>query len=144
MAESHVLSGLVSKRCELSGEVNHLKAEIDRVTEEITAIDSAIKVFNPDYDLRTLKAKAKRQKNKFFKHGEANKLIQDVLRDSERPLNTIEIAEGAAKLKGLDLADLDSNALKACTLTVLSRLRSSGVVIETGRDNNLLINWQLA
>lgn len=143
MAESHVLSGLVSKRCELSGEVNHLKTEIDRVTDEITAIDSAIKVFDPEYDLRTLKAKAKRKKNSFFKHGEANKFVLDVLRNANNPINTTEIAERAATLKGLDLSELDHNALKACILTVLSRLRSNGTIIEAGRDKSLLINWQL-
>lgn len=143
MANTHVLSGLAAKRSELAGELNHLKAEMQRVTDEVKVVEAAIKVFDPDYDLRTLKAKAKRTKNNFFKHGEANKLVQDILRESQSQLTTQQIAERAAHIKGLNLAEIDAGALRACILTVLSRLRSNGVVIEAGRDESLAINWQL-
>jgi len=54
MAESHVLSGLAAKRSELAGELNFLKAEMDRIASEARAIEVAIKVFDPDYNLHWL------------------------------------------------------------------------------------------
>lgn len=143
MALSPVLNGLTSKHSELAGEINHLKSEMARITEEMRAIDAAIKVFEPEFDLRTWRAKGKRPANKFFKHGECKVVVQYVLRKAKGPLTTNQIAERAALAKGLNMAEIDVDGLRACILTIMSRLRTRGVVIEAGRDADHAINWQL-
>jgi hypothetical protein len=54
MAESHVVSGLVAKRSELAGLVQHYQSEISRLTGDLHHLDAAIKLFAPEFDLRTL------------------------------------------------------------------------------------------
>jgi hypothetical protein len=143
MALSPVLNGLTSKHSELAGELEHLKKEVGRVQDELRVVDAAIKLFDADFDLRTLRAIGKRPANKFFKHGECNKLVIDVLRKAKGTLTTNEIAERTALAKGLDLATIDEGGLRACVLTILSRMRTRGMVIEAGRDAEHAINWQL-
>ena len=66
MAESHVISGLVDKCGELSGQLDYHQNKIKQIQSDIAAIRSAIKVFDSDYDLRTVKSKQHREKNSFF------------------------------------------------------------------------------
>jgi hypothetical protein len=114
-----------------------------RITEEMRAIDTAIKIFDPDFDLRSLRAIGKRPANRFFKHGECSLLILNALRKATGTLTTNQVAEMAAKAKGLNMAEIDIEALRACTLTTLSRMRGRGMVIEAGRNAEHAINWQL-
>ena len=144
MVESHVMSGLIAKRCDLAGELVQFEKEIKRISAGMEALDVAIKLFDPDYDLRKLKAKRKFNRNTFFKNGEASRLILDLLRTTDRPLNTVELAYGAAKAKGINLETANQNALKACILTVLSRLRTNGTIMEVGRGDNQTIRWSLS
>ena len=47
MAESHVLSGLVAKRAELAGEVEHHRGELHRLAEALSHVDATIRLFDP-------------------------------------------------------------------------------------------------
>lgn len=143
MAESHVITGLVSKRSELAGLVDHHRKEIARLGDDLKALDAAIKIFDPDYNLSTVKAKAHRVKNSFFEHGEATKLILDVLRDAGGKLDTMEIGNSIANRKGIILDTIDDKAFRACIITAMSRLRSKGTVRELGRDDAGVIGWRL-
>lgn len=143
MAESHVISGLVSKCSELSGELDYHQSKIRQIQRDIEAVRSAIKVFDADYDLRTVKAKQRREKNNFFEHGEGNTLLMDLLRDANSPATTSQLVESAAKIKGYDLTKIDRRAFTASLFTILKRLQTSGIVKEVGRNDNVII-WQLA
>lgn len=65
MAESHVVSGLLAKRAELGGMVEHHRKEIDKIETFLTHIDATIRVFAPEIDLRTMKPKAFRERARF-------------------------------------------------------------------------------
>jgi hypothetical protein len=51
MAESPVLSGLVAKRGELAGEVEHCRRELHRLADELGRLDATIRLFDPAFDL---------------------------------------------------------------------------------------------
>ena len=61
MSESHVVSGLVAKRSELAGLIDHHQKEIDRLTGDLVHLDAAIKLFSPEFDLGTIKRKQYRR-----------------------------------------------------------------------------------
>ena len=63
MAESLVVSGLVSKRSEVAGQIISYQAEISRLQESLSHLDGSIKLFSPEYDLRTIKAKRTNKRN---------------------------------------------------------------------------------
>lgn len=138
MVESHVISGLVAKRSELAGQIDYHQKTIKQIKVDMSAIDSAIKVFSPDYDLRTIKSKQQRTKNHFFKNGEGNTLLMDIVRTASPTISTQEIVEEVIKRKGFD--DIDRKALTACVFTILKRLQDKKVIREDSRDNNI-IQW---
>ena len=101
MSESHVVSSLVAKRSELSGLLFQHQQAIQQLSASIVNIDGAIKLFDPDYDLRTIKIKAPRQANTWFEHGEVGRMILDALRTSTTPLSTRQIGEIMIGVKGI-------------------------------------------
>lgn len=143
MAESHVISGLVSKHSELSGEIDYHQSRINQIRSDVEAVATAIKVFDPDYDLRTIKAKSVRAKNQFFKHGESNRLLLDVVREAKGDISTPEIVEGVAKIKGVDLDSVDHRAFTASLFTVMKRLQGKKVIEEVGRVDGVIV-WRMS
>ena len=55
MGQSLVVSGLVAKRSEMAGEVEHYRQELQRLGEELGHLDAAIRLFDPAYDLGAIK-----------------------------------------------------------------------------------------
>ena len=120
MAESHVISALVSKRAELAGLVQHHKKEISRLSRELVAIDRSIKIFDPEYKITGIRPVLFRKKNFFFKRGESQRLFLDILREAGGPMSTIEIVHEIIKRKQFELESDDLTRLKT---TISSRLK---------------------
>ena len=142
MAESHVISGLVAKCSELAGKLDYHQNQIKQTQQDIAALQTAIKILDADYDLRTIKSKQHRQKNNFFKVGEGNTLLLDGLREADGRITTTELVEGIAKAKGYDLEKIDRRAFTASLFTIIKRLQAKGIVEEVGRKDNMII-WSL-
>lgn len=66
MAESHVVSGLVEKRAELAGKIDHYRWEMARLVEEVGHLDATIKLFSPEYNPNSIRAITYRERNRFF------------------------------------------------------------------------------
>ena len=101
----HVLSGLISKRTDIKSEIGFLKNKLQEMENILNCLDVSIKVFNPDFDLNTVKDKKYKQNSSYFKQGELHTLVLDILRKSKEPLMTKNIAEEVMKIKGLDISD---------------------------------------
>ena len=149
MAESHIVSGLVAKHAELAGLIQFHQAEIERVAADLHHVDATLKLFSPEFDLRSLGTKRVRKSSmggfKRFKSQESYTWVLDQLREAAQPLTTGAMAEQIIIVKGLE----DSKELRVSiqrTLTgTLRRLEKRGLVKDTGRaGNGLSALWQLA
>lgn len=105
MSESYVISGLVAKRSELSGLIEHYMQDIRRMDADLHHLDAAIKMFDPEYDLQAIRVKQHRKKNVFFKQGEATRLVLDVLRLNGGVMSTEAVALAMLKKKKQDVTD---------------------------------------
>lgn len=148
MAESHVVSGLVAKRSELSGQIMHHQEAMRQLSAAIGHIDGAIKLFAPEYDLRTIKATAHKQMNPWFKTGESVRCILDALRTAVEPLTTRQVCEAILKAKGIDPLEITDWALFLNTvLAALRRQEKKGIVRIAGMvagTNGHVSIWQTA
>ena len=147
MSESHVVSGLVAKRSELSGLLSHHQQAIQQLSISITNIDGAIKLFDPDYDLRTIKTKVPRQANTWFEHGEIGRMLLDAFRTSATPLSTRQIGEIMIGVKGITVDGVqDWDSVLRPILSTCKRLVKKGVIKMIGRVpgvGNGAMLWQL-
>jgi len=141
MAESHVVSGLVTKRSELSGLLDHHRKEIDRLTQEVASLDITIKMFSPGYRIQSIKPKRYQRKNSFFKNGEVNRVIFGILRDTVTPLSTNEIAKAIMFIRSIEPEY--EKPLQVSILTTLHNQKKKGLVDMTGKDRTGSCLWEL-
>jgi hypothetical protein len=140
MSESHIITGLVNKRSELSGLLDFHQIEIKQIQADILILDKSIKLFDPAYDLRTIKSRKKNKKNSFFHNRDGNTMLMDIIRQSSGTISTQEIAEEVIKRNSLDKGSLDLKALKACIFTILKRLQNKQI-IKQSKSEGQFIHW---
>ena len=126
MAETHVISGLIKKRAELLGQIDAYQKEIQNISVTLCHIDHTIKLFSPEFDLRTVKAKRTNQRNPYFAKGELQSLLLDCLRDFNQPLSCKEISSRIIDTK--HLVDIQAKDIESNVVVILRRLRDKGVV----------------
>ena len=128
MAESHVITGLVSKRAEVAGKISSYQSEISRLQGALSHLDGAIKLFAPEFDLRTVKSKRTNARNQYFDHGEAQRMTLDVLRDAGKPLCSREIADALIQRKGIQSTTAIVARIQKNILAVLHRLKANNII----------------
>lgn len=148
MAESHVVSGLVAKRSELSGLLAQHQQAIQQLSVSITSLDGTIKLFDPDYDLRTIKSKAPKQVNPWFPHGEVGRMLLDVLRKSDAPLSTRQIGDALVATQGIAVVEAhELHDIMKLVLAAAKRLERKGIIKMVGRTAGYgggAMLWQIA
>lgn len=128
MAESHVVSGLVAKRGELAGEVEHHRRELQRLTEALGHVDAAIRLFDPSYEHSAIRAREPSHRTQRFGPGECQRRVLEVLREAAEPLSGHDLAQAAAAHKGLEPDREVPAQIKKTASAVLRRLLAKGVV----------------
>lgn len=142
MAESHVISALITKRSELLAEVEHYESIIKEHKENLSTIDKAIHIFDKNYNLGGIKAK-RVVRDRYFKNGEAVVLLLDALRELKRPTKTDELTEIIAAVKNLPLdSDYERRTFQKAIVASLGRAVDNGLVERVGRDGVAII-WQI-
>ena len=140
---THAVTGLIEKRRDLSGRIEHYKDEIKALKIDLAAIDSALKIFDPEFDIRTIKPKEIRKINRWFYKGESTKLLMDILREADKPLSTTEIVDLAAAHKGYSFDDVDRKSFTSSIFTTLKRFEEKGIAKQLGREYNTAM-WRTA
>lgn len=134
MAVSFIISGLVAKRAELTGQIEHYQSQIRQISMNLDHLDVTLQLFDPDYDLLSIKPKGIRTVNPWFVKGEITRLALDTLRTASAPLSTCDIADALIARKGIAIAGTkERDRLTKSLLGALQQLRKGGVVDMVGR-----------
>ena len=128
MAESHVLIGLVAKRGELAGEVEHHSRELQRLAEALDHVEATIRLFDPSYELSALPARKRGSRHQWFGSGECQRLVLEALRDAVEPLSGRALAREVVARKGLEDSRDVLAVVQKTALAVLGRLVAKDVV----------------
>lgn len=142
MAETHVISALVSKRSELLGMVEHYETLIKEHKENLLTIDKAILIFDRSYNLSAVKAKGVAN-NRYFVAGEARVLILEALKESTQALRTDEIAHHLCGVKSIELeSNYERVTFQKSVVAALNRLEKEHLVEKAGRYG-LVMLWRI-
>jgi len=128
MSEPHVVSALVAKRGELSGEVQRHRRELRRLDEQLGHLDAAIRLFAPDYDLASVRPRQRRRGPQRFAQGECQRLVLERLRDAPEPLSDRQIVAAVVASKGVEAGSQARAGVEKTTLATLRRLAKKGAI----------------
>jgi len=98
MAEPHVVTALVDKRAELSGELGKLDERRTAIKAHIANLDAVLRLFR--YAGDPAKIKPRRKRNWIFRRGELQRIVIDIERAATKPLDKHEIAAEIMSRKG--------------------------------------------
>ena len=107
MAESHVVSRLVAKHSELAGLIQFHRTAMERVAADLHHLDATLKLFAPEFDLRSLGIRRVRKGGvgggfKHFKSKESHTLVLDQLRVAAEPLTATMICTAIMADRGME------------------------------------------
>jgi hypothetical protein len=104
MAERHVLAGLIAKRAEIAGKIEHTRDQLRQLVIDLDHIDAAIHLFGPSIELEEIKARPVPPKHQAFR-GQVTRIVLTTLRNAKKPLTTQDIAQRVMAERGLDTSN---------------------------------------
>ena len=143
MAELHVVSALVKKRAELSGDIETTQSKLRRMILDLESLDKTLLMFDPDYKIECIKPKAFRPPEDWSKRGEMTRIL-GILRQATEPMTSSDIAVGLIAERALDQTDAKLQRLMTKRVGVALRgLRDRGVA-NSKAGPGMSVLWRLA
>ncbi len=140
----HVVSQLIEKKKELEGELNHCKSRITVLNEILHSVNTSIKLFEPECDLKTIKAKKYSPNKRYFGNGEAFRMILDFLREKDDFICTNEITIYLMGTKKYDTSDkLLKNKIQQSILQTLTSQHEKGLLKKKYISDRSIL-WNIA
>lgn len=142
MAEPHVVTALVKKRADISGEIETLHDRIASLVQDLEAIDRSLHVFAPHIETQSIASRFRPPEN-WSKRGEMTRIVLGILRLAKEPLTTRDVAARLISERGLDPDEPKLLRLMAKRVGVaLRRQREGGVVKATPGPGQYML-WEL-
>ncbi len=104
MTQPHVVTGLMTKRAELAGMLEHHQAKVRQLMIDLDAVDQALRLFDPDIELDDIKPKPMPPRHAAYK-GEVARIVLGTLRDLKRACSTQELTMHVMAERGMNTAD---------------------------------------
>jgi hypothetical protein len=143
MENEHVLAGLIRKRAEIAGQLEHAQSRVRQLIIDVDNVDATIRLFAPDIDLEEIRPKPVPPRHTAF-HGEVSRIILGTMRETGFPLTTRDITLRVMAERGLNVADPRLfRTIQKRVGAALRAMRARGTALsESGRGSNL--RWRLS
>ncbi len=105
MAEPHVITALAKRRAQLAGDIESTQARLHQMILDLEHLDQTLMMFDPSYEIASIKPKAFRPPADWSKRGEMTRLILGILRKATEPLTSRDIALQLIIERALDKDD---------------------------------------
>jgi hypothetical protein len=92
---------LVRLHADIGGKLLDNKKEAARLAASMLAVEHVIKLFDPEFNARTISARRRQKTNPWFKRGTLFREALGVLRTATGPLTVAEITAGVLAAKGI-------------------------------------------
>lgn len=136
----HVISGLIRRRRELTGDMLELLAKVDVLQADVEAIDKVLRQFDPGIALEVIPALQCRPKPDWAQRGDVARIVFAVLREATEPISTHDITAEVQRRRGVEgqITALHLKRMRKCLDRQGKRGRITPVVVNGVRC------WMLA
>ena len=144
MAEPHVITALVAKRAELAGDIEATHERLRQMVADLENLDNTLKLFDPGYEIETIKPKAFRPPSDWSRRGEMSRIILSILRQATEPLTTRDIAIQLLIERAMDRSDQRLLRLMTKRVGVALRGQRERGHVQAGQGPGQYALWRLA
>ncbi len=142
MENEHTIFGLVRKRKEMAAQLGQYQTLVRQLVIDLDNLDAAIRLFNPDIVLEEVRPRPLPPRNSASK-GEVARVILSSLRNSDTPLDALELAKHVMAERGIDQNDKKmAQTIRKRVSAALRHYRVRGVLKSTQGAPFLL--WEVA
>lgn len=132
-----------SKRAELSGDLIAAQKRLEKIRDDLDAVDRTLRVFDPRQHPEKIRPVVKRKGDRMFGYGECTRAILNALRDAPEPMTTADLAERVA----LDCRIATEAPEVAATLlarvrAALAKLDKRGLLAGSGKPMRWTVGTQ--
>ena len=140
----HVISGLIAKRAELAGIIDHLQRQLDQYRADLTHIDGVLRVLASGINPEAICPKRIYRRNRYFSRNELSRLCLEAFRRAAgEPLSIDEIDGHVIMAEGFDIGDrVLRAAIRGQSGDVVKRLHRDGKAVKIGAAR--ASKWKLA
>lgn len=128
----YVLTGLVKRRAELTGEIEALHTKLSQMLADLENLDATILQFDPSHPIEAIRPKAFRPPKDWSNRGQMSRVVLSILRQASEPLTSRDIALELLVSRALDRSDQKLLRLMTKRVSVALRTqRDKGVIRST-------------
>jgi hypothetical protein len=131
MENEHVLSGLVRKRAEIAGQIEHTQQDLRKLITALDSIDAAIRIFDPTADITAIQPRQYPPRHAAFR-GEMMRHVMGCFRLAEgKPVTSRDIAKVVMEARGLNPNDAEMlSTIRKRVGACIWNLKEAGTVKE--------------
>ena len=143
MADPHVITALVKRRSELSGDITTTQIKLQQMIVDLEHLDRTLLMFDPEYRIDTIKPKAFRPPEDWSKRGQMTRIILGILRQASEPMTARDIGLQLILERGLGQDDQKLVRLMAKRCGVALRgMRDRGIA-QSAEGPGQCVLWEL-
>jgi hypothetical protein len=140
----YMVEGLTRRRAELAGRVFKLQKEMSELAKDVEHMDAVLRLVAPEMDIQAIAPKCHRPPEDWSKRGEMSRQVFAMLRVSQSPMTSRQIAMQLIVERGLastpQLLKLLTKRVTGC----LRDRRKQGLVRNVGNEDSMWLLWEIA
>ena len=140
----YVLTGLVKRRSELTGEIERTHDQLAQVAMDLENLDATILQFDPTHCVEAIKPKAFRPPKDWANRGEMTRIVLSMLRQGAEPLTTRDIALELLIARAMDRNDQRLLRLMTKRIGVALRGQRDKGAVRSDQGPGQYMLWEIA
>ena len=143
MADPHVITALVKRRSELSGDIETTHKKLQQMILDLEHLDRTLLMFDPEYRIESIKPRAFRPPEDWSKRGEMTRLILGIMRQASEPMSCRDVAVQLIIERALDKDDPKLIRLMTKRVGVALRGQRDKGAVKSNEGPGQFVLWRL-
>ena len=139
-----MVEGLIKRRAALAGEMKRAQAALSQMARDLETLDNALRIVAPDLDIPSIAPKMVKPPADWSKRGEMSRVVLGMLRLSQKPLTSREIAAEMIVHRGFAATPQLLNLMTRRVSTCLRDRRDQGLVENAPTRGGQWLEWRIS
>ena len=143
MSDPHVITALARKRSEMAGEIEATHKNLSKLIHDLEKLDATLLMFDPEYDLPSIKPRAFRPPSDWSNRGEMSKAVLNIMRKATEPMTTRDVAFEVMSMRAVDTNDTKLLRLMTKRVGVALRHQQNNGVTRSMPGPGIMKLWEI-